>query len=127
MGGSPPATVSGRWCWSTRRLGRAGKAPARRWWGRVAGRVRAEAGAEVFSELVAHRAETITDVPRGRCWRALRRLHQEPQHQVEDDADADSRRDQGEDDEDDAHQQRVDTEVRGEARTDAPNDAVRST
>jgi hypothetical protein len=89
--------------------------------------VRAKARTKVFPELITHRAQPLTDVPGGRCRRALRRVHQEPERHVKDDADEEARREKGKDDEDDAYQQRIDTEVGGEAGTDAPDDAIRPT
>src|ERR1700730_17043626 len=125
MGRSRPATLRGRGHWRISGRGRAGRIPGRRW--RSAAGVRAEAGAKVFPELVTHRTQASTDVPRGRCRRALRGLHQEPERPVEDDADADPGWNQGKNHEDDADQQGVDTEVGGEARTVAPDDPIRST
>src|SRR6266516_3462902 len=103
-----------------------GRRVGRRWPGRGAF-VGAKAGAKVLSELLTHRAKPGTDVPRGRRWRTHGWLHQKPEHQVEDDADPNTGRENGKDDEDDAHQQWVDTEVGGEARTDASDNAIRPT
>src|ERR1700730_11359712 len=127
MGGSQPATLRGRGFRRTSWRGRAGRVPGRRWRGRGAARVRAEAGAKVLPDLVTHHAQASTDVPSRRCGRTLRRLHQEPEGQVEKDADADSGRDQGKKHEDDEDKQGVNTEVGGEARANAADDPIRST
>src|ERR1700694_5338947 len=88
-------------------------AAARRSWGRWAPRTASlrteKAGAEVLPDFLTHRAEAVADVAGGGDWRALRRFHQEPEDQIEDDADAGWR--EREDHEDDADQQDVDAEV----------------
>src|SRR4030081_1197993 len=47
-----------------------------------------EAGSKILPDVVAHRAEALTDAPGRRRWRPLRWLHQEPEHEVEEDPNA---------------------------------------
>jgi hypothetical protein len=84
-----------------------------------------EAGSNVLPDIVAHGAKAIANTSRGRPRCALGRLHQEPEHQVEQDADA--WRHQGQDDEDDANQEGIDPKVGRKSGANAAQDAVRST
>ena len=82
----------------------------------------AKAGPEFLPDLLAHGAQPRADVSRSRRVRASRRIHQEPQHEVEDEAK--SCRDYGEDDKGDPDEERLDAEVLAEARAHARDDAI---
>ena len=94
------------------------------WWCSACLRPR-EAGSEVLPDVVANGAQAIANAPRGRRWTACWWLHQEPENQVEEDADA--WRHQGQDDEDDTNQKGVNPEIDRQARAYAADNAVRST
>src|SRR5439155_12459961 len=85
----------------------------------------AEAGPEILPDFLAHGTQPLADVPRSRRGRASGRLHQEPQREVQ--QDADSRPDQGEDDEHDPDQQRLDAEILPETGADTRDDAIGTT
>jgi len=82
----------------------------------------AKAGPEFLPDLLAHGAQPVADASRRRRVRARWRLHQEPQHEVQDDAK--SCRDYGEDDKGDPDEERLDAEVLAEARAHARDNAI---
>src|SRR5439155_3905530 len=82
----------------------------------------AKASLEFFPDLLAHGAQPPADISRRRRTRTSWRLHQEPQHDVKDDAE--SRRHQGEDDKYDSDEQRLDAEVLTQAGAHARDDAI---
>jgi hypothetical protein len=76
-------------------------------------------------DVVTHRVEAIANASCGRRRRTVGRVHQEPEREVEEDADA--RWHQRQDDEDHPDKEGIDPEVDRKARANATEDAVRST
>src|ERR1700694_1243022 len=80
---TPPARVVGR----TGGWRSTGGVSARWRWRSTCLRTR-EAGSKVLPDVLTHRTQAFTDTPRCRRRRALRRIHQETEQQVREDADA---------------------------------------